>query len=151
MENSDLTRRTIIDVDPNTNETIKRELEGDERALYYFGENVGLLAFQSWFPTIAHIGHQLNLKTYDFPVRLKFVADPFDSHPFFESPPRSSRLECNRMAAPRARTRGTGRTGNSRRLWPHGQYSIFNPVRCGYSCLYVDNDVCTRTIQHTSN
>ena len=79
-------RRSRIDLDPHTKETVTRELVGEERALYSFGEHVGLLAFQMWFPSIALKGHQANMKTYDFPVRLKFVPEPFDSVPFHESP-----------------------------------------------------------------
>jgi hypothetical protein len=78
-------RRSRIDLDPETKETITRELVGDERSLYYYGENVGLLTFQMWFPSISLPGHQADMRTYDFPVRLKFVPEPFDDVPFHES------------------------------------------------------------------
>ena len=86
MDNDELVRRSRIDIDPITKETITRQLVGDERALYYFGENVGLLTFQMWFPSISVPGHQEDMRTYDFPVRLKFVPEPFDDVSFHESP-----------------------------------------------------------------
>jgi Asp/Glu/hydantoin racemase len=86
MLKQDLICRTRIDVDPESRETIARELVGDERRNYYFGENLGLMTFQSWFPSINMPGHQVNMKTYDFPVRLKFVPEPFDKVPYLESP-----------------------------------------------------------------
>ncbi|MFK7957576.1 MAG: aspartate/glutamate racemase family protein [Lysobacterales bacterium] len=85
LDQSGPVRRSRIDLDPTTNETITRELVGDERALYYYGENVGLLTFQMWFPSITLPGHQADMRTYDFPVRLKFVPEPFDAAPFHES------------------------------------------------------------------
>ena len=86
MLDSSLSRRKILVFDPQSKEVEARELVGDERRQYYFGENVGLLVFRPWYPCIAQIGHQANMQTYDFPVRLKFVEQPFDSVPFHESP-----------------------------------------------------------------
>jgi Asp/Glu/hydantoin racemase len=78
-------RRTRLDLDPDSKETATREMEGKERLSYYFGENVGLLVFRPWYPCIAAKGHQANMHSYDFPVRLKFVDQPFDALPFHES------------------------------------------------------------------
>lgn len=86
MSRTSLNKRQLLEIDPDTKETITREMVGDERSRYYFGENVGLLVFRPWYPCIAQVGHQANMQTYDFPVRLKFVEQPFDSVPFHESP-----------------------------------------------------------------
>lgn len=86
MTEQTVSRRRILELDPDTRETVTRELEGEERSRYYFGENVGLLVFRPWYPCVAAKGHQANMQTYDFPVRLKFVDDPFDSVPFHDSP-----------------------------------------------------------------
>ena len=79
--------RSRIVVDETTNESVRVELKGEDRSQYFFGENVGLLTFQDWFPTIELPRHMCHMQTYDFPVRLKFVLDPFDSAPFLESSP----------------------------------------------------------------
>ena len=76
------TKRTIIDVDPATNEPSIRELGTDEKHLYNFGEAVGLLVFQPWYECIPTMGHMLYAPTYDFPVRIKFVDTPFDEAGF---------------------------------------------------------------------
>lgn len=85
MTSTSVTTRTLLELDLETLETISREMVGDERSRYYFGENVGLLVFRPWYPCIAQPGHQANMRSYDFPVRLKFVEQPFDSVPFHES------------------------------------------------------------------
>lgn len=79
-------KRTRLEVDPDSKETVMREMEGEERSNYYYGENVGLLVFRPWYPCIAAKGHQANMQSYDFPVRLKFVDQPFDSVSFHDSP-----------------------------------------------------------------
>lgn len=78
--------RQRLELDLASKETITRDMREDERSDYYFGENVGLLVFRPWYPCIAQAGHMANLRTYDFPVRLKFVEQPFDDVPFHESP-----------------------------------------------------------------
>ena len=85
MPSNSVSRRARLELDQATKETITREMVGDERSRYYYGENVGLLVFRPWYPCIAQVGHQANMQTYDFPVRLKFVEQPFDSVPFHES------------------------------------------------------------------
>ena len=60
-------------------------MSGDECSCYYYGENVGMLVFRPWYPCVSMPGHQANMQSYDFPVRLKFVEQPFDSVPFHES------------------------------------------------------------------
>jgi Asp/Glu/hydantoin racemase len=79
-----LSRRKRLALDGNR-ESVTREMLGDECSRYYFGENVGLLVFRAWYPCITTPGHQANMQTYDFPVRLKFVEQPFDDRPFHES------------------------------------------------------------------
>ena len=79
-------RRTRIELDPVTRETVTREMSANEREQYFFGENVGVLVFQPWYPCIAEPGHFANMGTYDFPVRLKFVEEPFDPRGFHLSP-----------------------------------------------------------------
>jgi Asp/Glu/hydantoin racemase len=79
-----VSRRKILALDENK-ETVNREMVGEERSRYYFGEDVGLLVFRPWYPCVATPGHQANMQTYDFPVRLKFVEQPFDDVPFHES------------------------------------------------------------------
>ena len=59
----------------------------DERPLYYFGEDIGILIFQPWYYCIPTVGHVSYAKTYDFPVRFKFVDEPFDAVGFHESSP----------------------------------------------------------------
>ena len=86
MSSNPVIRRCLLELDQETRETVTREMEAEERASYFFGENVGLLVFRPWYPCIAQVGHQANMLTYDFPVRLKFVNQPFDSLPFHESP-----------------------------------------------------------------
>ena len=80
-------KRTILSLDPVKHEPVIREMTADERPLYYFGEDVGILIFQPWYHCIPTVGHVSYAKTYDFPVRLKFVKDPFDSVGFHESSP----------------------------------------------------------------
>lgn len=41
-----------------------------------FGQEVGMIAFDSWYPAIRK-GHQIHQKTFDFPLRLEFVSEPF--------------------------------------------------------------------------
>ena len=87
MPESSILKRSRIIVDKATNEAVRHELQGDDRRKYFFGENVGLMTFQEWFPTIDLPRHMCNMQSYDFPVRLKFVPQPFDDEPFLESPP----------------------------------------------------------------
>ena len=49
---SSVSRRKRLTLDEHR-ETVVREMSGDERSRYYFGENVGLLVFRSWYPCIA--------------------------------------------------------------------------------------------------
>ena len=46
-------RRTVLELDPATRETVIREMKGAERSRYYFGENVGLLVFRPWYRCVA--------------------------------------------------------------------------------------------------
>ena len=80
-------KKTILALDPIKHEPVVREMTDEERPLYYFGENVGLLLFQPWYYCIPTVGHVSYARTYDFPVRLKFVTDPFDPAGFLESNP----------------------------------------------------------------
>lgn len=80
-------KRRIIELDPVLHEPVVRDMRENERHLYYFGEAVGLLVFQPWYHSISARGHACNAETYDFPVRLKFVFDPFDPAGFHGSSP----------------------------------------------------------------
>lgn len=86
MHSMAVTKRVRLEIDPGTKESVTRDMEQGERSSYYFGENVGLLIFRPWYPCIASKGHFANMHSYDFPVRLKFVDQPFDSVPFRDSP-----------------------------------------------------------------
>lgn len=77
-------RRTILTLD-KTQEAIVKMAEGEEKTRYFFGETVGLLVFRPWYPAIDAAGHTNNMGTYDFPVRLAFVDDPFDPVGYVES------------------------------------------------------------------
>ncbi len=85
MDIDSVTRRVRLELDAQTKETVTREMVGAERGQYYYGENVGLLVFRPWYPCVAQPGHQANMASYDFPVRLKFVEQPFDDVPFHDS------------------------------------------------------------------
>jgi Asp/Glu/hydantoin racemase len=85
MLGAPVSSRKMLALDANK-ETVIREMQGDERSRYYFGENVGLLVLRPWYPCVNTPGHQANMQTYHFPVRLKFVEQPFDDLPFHESP-----------------------------------------------------------------
>jgi len=70
-------KRTLLEWDADRNDAIVREMTDDEKSSYYFGETVGILLFGQWYQNIPQIGHQAFAPTYDFPVRLKFVDQPF--------------------------------------------------------------------------
>jgi Asp/Glu/hydantoin racemase len=78
-------KKTILALDPVKQEPVIREMVAGERDLQNFGEDVGLLVFQPWYYCIPTVGHISYAKSYDFPVRLKFVIDPFDPAGFHES------------------------------------------------------------------
>lgn len=86
MPDTAVSKRSRLELDLQTRETVTREMTGQDRSRYYFGENVGLLVFRPWYPCVATPGHQANMQSYDFPVRLKFVEQPFDDLPFHDSP-----------------------------------------------------------------
>ncbi len=83
----ELRKRTIISLDPVRHEPVLREMDDDEKRLYFFGETVGLLVFRPWYYCIAQPGHMANMRSYDFPVRLAFVDDPFDPDGFLTGRP----------------------------------------------------------------
>lgn len=85
--NAAIRKRTIISLDPVRHEPVLREMNDDEKHQYYFGETVGLLVFRPWYHCIARPGHMTNMRTYDFPVRLAFVDDPFDPDGFLTGRP----------------------------------------------------------------
>ena len=85
--NAGIRKRTIISLDPVRHEPVLREMDDDEKHLYFFGETVGLLVFRPWYYCIAQPGHMANLRTYDFPVRMAFVDDPFDPDGFLTGRP----------------------------------------------------------------
>ncbi|MGI9202153.1 MAG: aspartate/glutamate racemase family protein [Woeseiaceae bacterium] len=82
-------KKKILALDPIKREPVVREMTTDERPSYYFGEDIGLLVFQPWYYCIPTMGHISYAKTYDFPVRIKFVDDPFDPIGFHESDARN--------------------------------------------------------------
>lgn len=82
MDNRPVTKRSALTLDPHTKEPIVAEMADVEKRHYYFGEPVGVLVFRPWYPCIAEKGHFANMATYEFPVRLKFVDDPFDADGF---------------------------------------------------------------------
>ena len=79
-----LKRRSIITLDKNR-EVVTREAQGDDKSKYFFGETVGVLVFRPWYPAINAPGHFANMESYDFPVRLAFVDDPFDAAGYMDS------------------------------------------------------------------
>ena len=87
MENSKRMKKTILALDPVKLEPVVRNMTAAERPLQDFGEDIGILIFQPWYYCIPTVGHISYAKTYDFPVRLKFVNDPFDAVGFHESSP----------------------------------------------------------------
>lgn len=80
-------KKTTLTLDPVKHEPVLREMTDEERPLYYFGEAVGILLFRPWYYCIPTQGHVSYAPTYDFPVRFKFVDDPFDPVGFHESSP----------------------------------------------------------------
>lgn len=80
-------KRSILTLDPVKNEPIVRDMTDEERPLYYFGEDVGILLFRPWYYCIPTPGHVSYAPSYDYPVRFKFVDDPFDPVGFLESDP----------------------------------------------------------------
>ncbi|MGI9232480.1 MAG: aspartate/glutamate racemase family protein [Woeseiaceae bacterium] len=80
-------KKTILALDPVKHEPVLREMTEEERPLYFFGETVGILLFRPWYHCITTPGHISFAPTYDFPVRFKFVDDPFDPVGFHESSP----------------------------------------------------------------
>lgn len=78
MKKSPISKRSLLTLDSVTKEPIVRDMDDQEKRNYYFGESVGLLVFRPWYHCIAERGHFANMSSYDFPVRLKFVDQPFD-------------------------------------------------------------------------
>ena len=78
-------RKTILALDPVKLEPVIREMTAAERPLQDFGEDIGILIFQPWYYCIPTVGHISYAKSYDYPVRLKFVVDPFDPVGFHKS------------------------------------------------------------------
>ena len=78
-------KRQRLELDQVSKEPVLRDFASHERDQYYFGEDVGILVFRPWYPGLAIKGHQAFAPTYDFPVRLKFVDDPFDSAGYHQS------------------------------------------------------------------
>lgn len=70
-------KKTLLEWDAGNNDAVVREMTAQERPSYYFGESVGILLFGQWYQNIPQLGHQAYAPTYDFPVRLKFVDQPF--------------------------------------------------------------------------
>ncbi len=50
----------------------------DDKALFNFGDKVGLMVFRAWYPCISDPKHFANSQAYDFPVRIGYVDEPFD-------------------------------------------------------------------------
>jgi Asp/Glu/hydantoin racemase len=63
-----------------------RAAVGDEKSMCCFGETVGILGFRPWYGIVGQKGHVMNATSYDFPVRIGFVEDPFDPQGFTEGP-----------------------------------------------------------------
>lgn len=82
-------KKRILALDPIKKEPVVREMTAEERPSYYFGEDIGLLVFQPWYYCIPTPGHISYAKTYDYPVRIKFVENPFDPVGFHESDSRN--------------------------------------------------------------
>jgi Asp/Glu/hydantoin racemase len=82
-------KKTVLALDPVKHEPVIREMTSEERPLYYFGEDIGILLFRPWYYCIPTVGHVSYAPTYDYPVRLKFVNDPFDPVGFHESSPKN--------------------------------------------------------------
>jgi len=80
-------KKSILALDPVKHEPLVREMMAEERPLYYFGESVGILLFRPWYHCIPTQGHVSYAPSYDFPVRFKFVDQPFDPAGFLESSP----------------------------------------------------------------
>jgi len=80
-------KKSILTLDPVKHEPLVREMTAEERPLYYFGEAVGILLFRPWYHCIPTQGHVAYAPSYDFPVRFKFVGQPFDPVGFLESSP----------------------------------------------------------------
>jgi len=72
----------MLKINEEENFVSSYELKGAARRQYYFGESVGLLIFQPWYYCIVNKGHLSYAPTFDFPVRIKFVPEPFDSAGF---------------------------------------------------------------------
>jgi len=64
--------------DDETKEAVLVEMQGKHKENFNFGEAVGLMVFRAWYPCVSYQGHFAYAPTYDFPVRLAFVKDPFD-------------------------------------------------------------------------
>lgn len=54
---------------------ILREVTEEENWPFDFGESIGMIVFEQWFPAIKH-GHTTYMTTYDFPIRFKFIESP---------------------------------------------------------------------------
>ena len=80
-------KKSILSLDPVKREPVIREMTAQERPRYYFGEAVGILLFRPWYHCITAPGHVSNARTYDFPVRFKFVDHFVDPKGFMEGRP----------------------------------------------------------------
>lgn len=68
--------RTLLTTDPNGLPAF--EIMNEDKALFNFGDKVGLMVFRAWYPCISDPKHFANSQAYDFPVRIGFVDDPFN-------------------------------------------------------------------------
>ena len=71
-------QRKRVTLDKATNDNVIEVMTAANRRQFNFGEGVGILAFEYWYDCISTPGHLLYAPTYDFPVRIKLVEDPFD-------------------------------------------------------------------------
>jgi len=54
---------------------VLKELGKDENWDFDFGEYIGMLCFDQWFPVIQY-GHPCYAGTFEFPLRIKFIKNP---------------------------------------------------------------------------
>jgi Asp/Glu/hydantoin racemase len=54
---------------------VLKEIDKNESWGFDFGEDIGMLLFGQWFPAIRY-GHPCYVRTFDFPIRLKFIQKP---------------------------------------------------------------------------
>jgi Asp/Glu/hydantoin racemase len=63
---------------------IVQEALVEESQQCFYGETVGILGFRAWYKIVGERGHVMNAASYDFPVRIGFVDDPFDPAGFVD-------------------------------------------------------------------